>query len=72
MPLKTVPLVNGNCKGTDEVIRAAGLVPRETQVRGLVDDDASSPGCAYRQDPPAGTVVKAGSEVSYRAWWEGQ
>lgn len=69
--MKTVPQVDGNCKDTDEVIRAAGLVPKETQVHGPVDTDASSMGCAYRQDPPAGTVVKAGSVVSYRDWWEG-
>lgn len=70
--MKTVPRVNGNCKDPGEVIRTAGLVPKEMLIHGPEDSDAASIGCAYRQDPAEGTAVKPGSDVSYRVWWESQ
>ena len=68
--LKVVPLIDGNCEDPAGVIKAAGLVPKLMQIHGPIDRDAAGIGCAYRQDPPPGTAVQPGSEVTYRAWWE--
>jgi len=66
----SVPQIDGNCVNPEEVIKAAGLKPKIISVHGPIDNDASGGGCAYRQSPKAGTMVKKGSKVTFRSWWE--
>jgi beta-lactam-binding protein with PASTA domain len=66
-----VPDVQGRLDA-DEVITAAGLKPKDIAVHGPIDDDAAGFMEAYRQRPAAGTLVKRGSHVTYRFWWESQ
>ena len=50
-----VPQIDGNCENPDKVLKAAGLKPKRINVHGPVDQDAAGVGCAYRQNPKAGT-----------------
>ncbi len=66
----TVPNIKGECGNVEQIIKRAGLVPKLISVHGPDDEDAAEPGCAYRQNPPAGTNAPKGSVVTFRSWWE--
>ena len=66
-----VPDVQGRTDA-DDIIKAAGLKPKGIAVHGPVDTDATDIAEAYPQTPAAGTLVKKGSTVTYRFWWESQ
>lgn len=66
-----VPDITQDCSiDADKLLKKAGLVPKRKPIHGPIDEDAASFGCPYRQNPKAGTVVKKGSKVTYRFWWE--
>ena len=66
-----VPNIESNCDvDTQDVLKKFGLIGKRVDVHGPEDEDASSIGCPYRQSPKAGTIVKKGTIVTYRAWWE--
>lgn len=67
----SVPDVQGRLDA-DDVIEAAGLRPEGIPVHGPIDEDAAGFMEAYRQKPAPGTVVKRGTKVTYRFWWESQ
>lgn len=66
----TVPKIDGNCSNAEEIIKSFGLEPNGIYIHGPIDEDAAGIGCAYRQDPKAGTLVPKGSTVTYRFWSE--
>jgi hypothetical protein len=66
-----VPNIESNCDlDAQDVLKKFGLIGKRIDVHGPEDEDASSIGCPYRQSPKAGTIVKKGTTVTYRAWWE--
>lgn len=66
-----VPDIESNCDiDAQDVLKKLGLIGKRIDVHGPEDEDASSIGCPYRQFPKAGTIVKKGTTVTYRAWWE--
>jgi hypothetical protein len=66
-----VPDVQGRIDA-DEALEAAGLRPHGIAVHGPIEEDCAGYMEAYRQRPAAGTLVKKGSKVTYRFWWESQ
>lgn len=66
-----VPDITLDCSiDTDKLLKKLGLVPKRKAIHGPIDKDAAEIGCPYRQNPKAGTIVKKGSKVTYRGWWE--
>ena len=69
----SVPDVEGLLISEAEArLNAASLRAEEAPVHGPIDTDQAGFMRAYRQDPRPGTVVKKGSTVTYRFWWESQ
>ncbi len=69
----SVPDVEGLLTSEAEArLNAASLRAEEAPVHGPIDTDQAGFMRAYRQDPRPGTVVKKGSTVTYRFWWESQ
>ena len=66
-----VPNIKGECVNAQKLIKAAGFKAKRISVHGPIDPDAAEIGCPYRQDPKAGTLVKKGSTVKFREWYEG-
>lgn len=68
-----VPKVDGTClwskPTTDNIIKSAGLKPKSIQLHGP-EEGAGETGCAYGQKPKAGSLVKKGSTVTYKMWFE--
>lgn len=67
----TVPDIEG-LPDAETTLKRLRLRPVEVPVHGPVDPDAAGVGLPYRQRPRAGAVVRVGSKVTYRAWWESQ
>lgn len=66
-----VPDIEKDCDfDADKRLIALGLKVKRIDIHGPDDPDASGIGCPYRQSPKAGTKVKKGTLVTYRAWWE--
>jgi len=72
-PSGMVSVPNIECKDkaeADRIIRAAGLHPVSIAVHGPVDPDTCGAYQAYRQEPRPGMIVRRGTKVTYRFWWE--
>jgi hypothetical protein len=71
-----VPDITGGANGcvtdVNAILKPLGLRSKEIAIHGPIDPDAKDIGCAYRQAPKAGTMVRKGTVVKYRSWWESQ
>ena len=66
-----VPDITSDCKKDPiEILVNSGLRPIQIWVHGPGDVGAANLGCPYNQEPAAGTLVKKGSMVIFRSWWE--
>lgn len=75
-PMVRVPDITGGTSGCvidiDAILKPLGLKSKGIAVHGPVDPDAKDIGCAYRQSPKPGTMVKKGTVIRYRSWWEAE
>lgn len=75
-PMVRVPDITGGASGcvidVDAILKPLGLKSKGIAVHGPVDPDAKDIGCAYRQSPRPGTMVKKGTVIKYRSWWEAE
>ena len=66
-----VPHPQGNCDMEyGRRLKAAGLQAQKIYIHGPEDQDFSGYACPYRITPKPGSVVPAGSRVTYRSAWE--
>lgn len=76
IPMVRVPDITGGASGcvidVDAILKPLGLKSKGIAVHGPVDPDAKDIGCAYRQSPKPGTMVKKGTVIRYRSWWEAE
>jgi hypothetical protein len=69
--LVAVPDLTSDCvMDAATLLKSQGLRAKEISIHGPNDEDAAGIGCPYRQSPKAGAMVKKGTTVTFRSWWE--